>query len=86
MRQLALKLGFVSVFGLLGCGVPVSDEEQSADDIEWVANPAAVNCIELGGTSESVEGPDGTSSICVLPNGVRCEQWALYWGECSPNK
>lgn len=42
-----------------------------------MANPAAVKCINDGGFLSS----DG---VCAFSNGVTCDQWAYYRGECSP--
>lgn len=36
------------------------------------ANPAAVNCIQIGGTLESVVTPEGENANCVI------EEWTLY--------
>jgi putative hemolysin len=43
-----------------------------------IANPASVNCLELGGTLEIVDGPDGQVGWCTLPDGRRVEEWELY--------
>ena len=46
-------------------------------------NPAAVHCINAGGSLEIREATDGTrSTYCVFPNSVQCEEWALFRGEC----
>lgn len=48
-----------------------------------MANPAAVNCGRLGGTSERlVRGTLGEVGICRFRNGRACEEWALLRGEC----
>lgn len=48
-----------------------------------LANPAAVNCGKLGGTSEQlVRGTLGVVGICRFKNGRACEEWALMRGEC----
>ncbi len=53
-----------------------------------VPNPASVYCEKLGGTLEIIEeepGPNGGGQVgmCSLPEGIVCEEWTLYRGECS---
>jgi len=52
-----------------------------------MANPASVNCGNIGGTTEIVSNPDGSQyGMCTFPNGTTCEEWALYRNEgCKPN-
>jgi putative hemolysin len=45
-------------------------------------NPASVYCEEQGGRVEIVDTPEGQQGICVLPDGLRCEEWAFFRGEC----
>jgi hypothetical protein len=48
-----------------------------------IANPASVNCVNLGGTLEIRKDKDGGEyGVCIL-NGSECEEWALFRGECS---
>ncbi|MFY9981801.1 MAG: DUF333 domain-containing protein [Methanoregula sp.] len=45
-------------------------------------NPAAVNCGNVGGTTEIMMNPDGSQyGMCNFPNGTSCEEWALFRGE-----
>lgn len=37
-----------------------------------LANPAAVNCLNIGGALRHIETPEGTSGFCVI------EEWTLY--------
>ena len=47
-----------------------------------LANPASVNCGNIGGTSEIKKNADGSGTVCVpLQNGTTCEEWALFRGE-----
>ena len=49
-----------------------------------LANPASVNCEKVGGTLEIMTQKDGGQyGICTGANGVKCEEWALFRGECS---
>jgi hypothetical protein len=52
-----------------------------------MANPASVNCGNVGGTTEIKSNPDGSQyGMCTFPNGSTCEEWALYRNEgCKPN-
>lgn len=51
---------------------------------EQVANPASVYCVENNGTLEIVTDEDGGQiGICKFSNGVECEEWAFYNGNCS---
>lgn len=43
-----------------------------------IANPASTNCVKLGGTLEIVDGEGGQYSLCHLPDGRVCEEWALF--------
>lgn len=43
-----------------------------------MANPASVYCLQSGGKSEMVQTTEGTHSYCLLPDGERIEEWALY--------
>lgn len=49
-------------------------------------NPAAQHCIDVGGRVEVVETGAGQASVCVLPDGTRCDAWALYRGQCGPQR
>lgn len=53
------------------------------DDSTQIANPASTFCIENGGTLEIVNEADGQVGICTLSNGIKCEEWAYFRGECS---
>ena len=49
-----------------------------------LANPASVNCGTVGGTLEMLTDKNGGQyGICTGTNGVKCEEWALFRGECS---
>jgi putative hemolysin len=51
-------------------------------DNNQIANPASVNCGQLGGVLDLVDTPEGQIGICTLPDGQECEEWALLRGEC----
>ena len=46
-------------------------------------NPASVQCVERGGTLlPQRDANGGEYALCALPDGSRCEEWALFRGEC----
>lgn len=50
-----------------------------------LANPASVNCTNVGGVLEIVEEAGGQTGYCHLPDGRVCEEWALYRSNsCTP--
>ena len=47
-----------------------------------MANPASVNCVNVGGQSVIMTNPDGSQyGMCNFTNGTSCEEWALFRGE-----
>jgi putative hemolysin len=47
------------------------------------SNPAATNCINVGGTPKTETRPDGGQyGVCYFGDNYVCEQWALMHGEC----
>jgi hypothetical protein len=68
-----------ALLGLSGLGLIIGFGIQSASAMP---NPASVNCTKQGGKLETVNTPQGQVSYCTLPNGVRCEEWALFRNEC----
>ncbi len=70
--------GAASALGLLaGCSHAEPKTYGQQRNI-GMANPASVYCASLKGQLDSVQGPNGTSSYCTLPNGERIEEWALF--------
>ncbi len=43
-----------------------------------IANPASVNCVNIGGTLAIVDEANGQVGYCHLPDGRVCEEWALF--------
>ncbi|MFY9800076.1 MAG: DUF333 domain-containing protein [Methanoregula sp.] len=52
-----------------------------------IANPASVNCRNLGGITEIKKNADGGEyGMCTFANGTTCEEWALFRNEgCTSN-
>ncbi|CNE93040.1 DUF333 domain-containing protein [Yersinia nurmii] len=48
-----------------------------------MSNPASVNCANAGGVLTLAKQLNGGSiGMCQLPDGKRCEEWALMRGAC----
>ncbi|CNH49955.1 putative lipoprotein [Yersinia aldovae] len=48
-----------------------------------MSNPASVNCANAGGVLTLARQLNGSSvGMCQLPDGKRCEEWALMRGAC----
>jgi hypothetical protein len=74
----ASGLGSILAISGLGAVAPVAPRGAT------MGNPASENCIAKGGKLQTVETPTGQSGICVLPDGTRCDEWALFRGQCGP--
>jgi putative hemolysin len=63
---------------LLGalCGLSQQEPKLGDGGALSMANPAAVNCEQNGGTYEDGE--------CVFPGGSSCDAWSYLRGECNP--
>ncbi|MFM7801348.1 MAG: DUF333 domain-containing protein [Limnohabitans sp.] len=72
------------VLGGLALAVPLA----SLADSEWLAmaNPAALACANAGGISLKTYDSKGEHSMCRLPSGKVCEEWAFFKGECTDSK
>ena len=47
-----------------------------------VANPAALQCLELGYEYQVVDELLGQAGYCVFPDGDKCEGWEFFSGKC----
>lgn len=55
----------------------------STSEAVQLANPASENCEKQGGRLERVKDEHGNEvGYCVFPDGTRCEEWALFRGQC----
>lgn len=48
-----------------------------------IANPASVFCEENGGALEIINEEAGQKGMCSFTTGEKCEEWALFRGECN---
>jgi putative hemolysin len=69
------RLGIVAVLlSVTGCTVSGPDPILAVG----MPNPASVYCIERGGTLDITQRPEGDVTMCVLSDGTRIDEWALY--------
>lgn len=74
LRQVAFSL-FLLAAGLAAC--------KTETTVPNMPNPASKHCIEQGGTLRIVTATDGSEhGVCTLKNGMGCEEWAYFRGEC----
>ena len=68
----------IGALTLAGCNknAPVENPDENAE----IANPAAVNCEENGGTLNLEEW------LCMFDDGSYCEEWAYQRWECQPGE
>ena len=63
-----------------GCtGHPTCDNSSTVQ----IANPASEFCVAHGGELNIKTAEDGSQTGYCTINGIECEEWALYRGECS---
>jgi len=72
------------MFALTGCitRAPVSEENNADSNSAQLANPASVNCLAKGGILEMRQDELGVHGVCKFEDGIECEEWAFYRGEC----
>ena len=81
----------VFAFALFGCvqqqptatptPIPTVVQQASPSPAAQIANPASVNCVDLGGTVDIRTNADGEYGVCVFANGSECDEWKLFRGE-----
>ncbi len=88
-----LILGLCLVAGIISAGCTQQSTQASATTTTptsqvtvsgqaGLANPASVNCGNIGGTTEIKKNADGSEyGMCTFTNGTTCEEWALFRGE-----
>jgi putative hemolysin len=68
----------IGAASLAVCSSPNDREIGATGNRASMANPASVACQKQGGKSETRESKDGQYSMCHLPDGRVCEEWALF--------
>jgi putative hemolysin len=87
---LVVVLGVVVVFAVKMISKDVAKPGGSTETTDntgsntGIANPASVYCEQQGGKLNIVtDAQGGQSGICVFTNGVECDEWKFFRGECS---
>ena len=57
---------------------PVAPQAAPSPARVGLANPAAVACVQAGGRSQIERSAAGERGICLLPGGLRCDEWAWF--------
>jgi predicted secreted protein/putative hemolysin len=96
-KTLAITLGICTVLALVLCTTgcvqqptptvtPATTPVGTSQGTSGLANPASVNCGNVGGTLKIMTDQSGGEyGMCNFPNGTSCEEWALFRGEgCKP--
>lgn len=76
-------LAIVAVLGIAGAFWYQNTREAPSEQQVGIANPASVNCVNLGGRLELVADANGSAGYCHLPDGRVCEEWSLMRGGCA---
>jgi putative hemolysin len=81
-----LILGLCLAAGIFVAGCTRQPAPAQPPATAGMANPASVNCVNIGGTVEiKKDASGGEYGMCRFQNGTSCEEWALFRGEgCKP--
>ena len=87
MKKLFFFL-FIISFVLTGClgRISTKTKQPLTDDQAGLPNPAAVYCLDQGGTLEQIERDGGMDADCVFPDNTRCPQWNFFRNDCQPGE
>jgi putative hemolysin len=78
MKQIISVL-FLLLFILSSCSNQIDETNEGTQ----IPNPAAVYCEQQGGTIRiEMDETGGQRGICILTDGMECDEWAYYRGEC----
>jgi putative hemolysin len=72
---LSLIMGAIAVSA---CGGSEESDAPPRDEMNQLANPASVYCVDQGGTLEIVQEDGGDVGYCNLPDGTRIDEWEYY--------
>jgi putative hemolysin len=76
-----LGVGLSLIMGAIAVSACGGSEESVApprDEMNQLANPASVYCVDQGGTLEIVQEDGGDVGYCNLPDGTRIDEWEYY--------
>lgn len=75
------QTSFILLFGIVMLTLAACDRKQSdpaKSDATGMPDPAAEHCVKAGGKPETKDLDNGDqSSICVMPDGKRCDAWIM---------
>ncbi len=60
---------------------PLAACDQPSGSATGIANPAATFCAEKGGQYQIVDGEDGQTGTCTLPDGSTQDAWEYFRAE-----
>jgi putative hemolysin len=87
-NKILFTVVFVLMLVLTSCSTKMESkpiDDINEDDVTQIANPASKYCAENDGTLSIIETLDGQIGICEFENEYKCEEWAYFRGECSPD-
>lgn len=71
------------IAALAACDAQSADPTSAPGAQPDMPNPAAAYCLDLGNSYEIRTAADGSQfGVCILPDGVECDEWAYFRGEC----
>ena len=80
-RRMWLTAVALAAAALSACawpGASVAPEAAASPARVGLANPAAVACVQAGGRTQIERSAAGERGICLLPSGLRCDEWAWF--------
>ncbi len=77
MKRLIIAVLIVMAV-LTGCAKQAPTVEENTQ----LANPASEYCVEMGGTLQIKDTPEGQVGYCTLADGTVCEEWAYLRDQC----
>lgn len=81
---IALAASF-SIYRFANISVNKNNTTSNNNNSVGLANPASELCIKAGGKLEILSNDKGQFGMCTFPSGEKCDEWALFRGECNIN-
>lgn len=88
MKNLTILIfSVLMLFFVFGCIKLNTYVYTNTDNDTQLSNPASEKCVKDGGRLETLQDADGGEyGVCKFTNGARCDEWAYFRGECTPEK
>ncbi|WP_087025806.1 DUF333 domain-containing protein [Thaumasiovibrio subtropicus] len=83
MQHSRTVLIVLSTISLMGCNLMFKDREP-VESQTTLTNTASMYCVEKEGQLETVTEANKRVTYCLLPDGDKQEQWALYNNRSQP--